>query len=141
MSVGRAGTDADDGDFQFVANLCVECSRYFLHHQGEAAHFLERFCVAEELVGLGLFAGANGVRAKLVDTLRCESEMSHHGNTGFEDLANGVDDFDSSFQFQRVGSGFLHDANGVAHTFCGIHLVGTERHVAHHERSLHCAYD
>ena len=67
--------------------------------------------------------------------------MTHHGNAGVENLADGVDDLHPTLQLESVAVGLLHDADGVGDTFRGIHLIRTERHIANDQRTLGAAHN
>ena len=68
LSVGTSsGSDADRRNFQFLRNTRSEHGRNLLEHQTETAGFLEQMSVADELVGLGLFLGPNGIGSVFVN--------------------------------------------------------------------------
>ena len=89
--------------------------------------------IGQELCGLGLFLGAKAIAAQLMYALRCEAQVALHGYAGCDNGANGVDNLGTAFQLQSIGTRLFHDANGIANSLLTTHLIGAERHIAHHQ--------
>ena len=71
LPVGAAaGADADRGDRQLLRHAFGQHGGNLFEHDGEAAGLFQKTCVAHQLLGLGLFPGADGIGAELVDRLR-----------------------------------------------------------------------
>jgi len=66
--------------------------------------------------------------------------MSHNGNTGCQYSLHRVDNFRPAFQFQSVAAAFLHNTDGIGHSFRGIDLIRTERHVAYDQCPFHTVH-
>ena len=136
LAIGLTSSDTDDRHLDAVNDLLGQRSRHFFDHTGEAACFFKEFSIAEEFGSFGFLASTNGIGAKLVDALRRQTEVPHDGNACFENALDGFDDFNAAFQFERIAARFLHDADGIAHAFRGIHLIGAEGHIADNQSAL-----
>lgn len=119
----RAGTDADNGYRDLGSNAGGERRGYLLEYEREAADFLEHLGVGDELFGLGLFLGAHGVGAELVDRLRRQAQVAHHGDAGGEDALDRFADLGAAFDLDGFGAAFLHDADGRAEGFLRVALI------------------
>lgn len=136
-----ARTDTYHGAADSLGDLCGQCGRYFLQHDGEAAGFVQQLGIMQQLVGLGFLLGTQSVAAKLVDRLRRESQMTHHGDTGLHHPFNLRQDLLAALQLHAIAAGLFQDAYGIAYgIFCG-NLITTEGHVTDYQAVLRSAYD
>ena len=141
LTVGRTAADTDHGNAQLLTDALRQSGRNLLQHDAEATGLFQSVSVGNQLLGLSFLASPHGIGAELVDALRREPEMTHHGNAGIENLADGVDDLHPTLQLESVAVGLLHDADGVGDTFRGIHLIRTERHITNDQRTLGAAHN
>ncbi len=74
-----SGSYSDYGDCQFVSYACGKRCRDFLDHNAEASDVFEKMGVRDEFFCFGILFGPDVVGAELVDRLRCQAKVSHHG--------------------------------------------------------------
>ena len=134
-----AGADADDRDGDRLRDLRRERGRHLLDHDGERARLLERERVSPQLLGLGLLRGAHLVGAELVDRLRRQAEVPHHGDAHVDDATHRLAQLLAALDLDRLDAALLDHAARVAQRLVGVHLVAHEGHVSHHEGALHAA--
>ena len=92
--------------------------------------------VVDEAVCFLLLGGSDGIGAEFIDALRGESKVSHHRDARRKDAADGFEHLFASFQFDGVGTGLFHDADGGGQSLLGVALIGAKRHVDHNEGAL-----
>ena len=142
LPVGAAaGADADRGNRQLLRHAFGQHGGNLFEHDGEAAGLFQKTCVAHQLFGLGLFPGADGIGAELVDRLRRKPQMPHDRNAGREDALDRFEDLLAAFELHGVGLGLLHDPDGRVEGHLRIALIGSERQVDHHQRPFDGTHD
>ena len=92
--------------------------------------------VADELVGLGLFLGPNGIGSVFVNGLRSQAQMPHDRNAGAENALYRLEDLLASFELDGIGLGLLHDTDGRRERFARVALIRAERHINDHQSPL-----
>ena len=96
--------------------------------------------IGHEFVGLGIVFGPDGIGTELVDALWCQAKMRHHRYASIENALDGVDDFSPTLKFQGIAATLFHDLHSVFHALLAVDLITAERHVAHHEGTLHATH-
>ena len=61
--------------------------------------------------------------------------MAHHGNFCFDHAGDELEAALAAFDFQCLGTGFLHEAHGVVERLGSVHVVAAVGHVCHYERA------
>ncbi len=79
--------------------------------------------------------------AELANGLRTHTNMRYHRNLRTTNSSNGFGLDRSTFELDRIGTYFFHDAAGVFNGLLRTDLVRHERHVHDHQSSLHSASD
>src|SRR5688572_17360449 len=114
-----ARTDADRRYGYFLRDQIPETCGHSFKHNAETASLFEN-----ERVFHKPFCGQGGLAlraesTKLIDRLRCESEMPHHWNPCAGDGTDGIRAFASAFELDRVHAALLQEAAGI--TRCLLH--------------------
>ena len=71
-------------------------------------------------------SGAHAVGAELVNGLRREPEVAHHGHARREDARDALGDLGAALELHGVRAGLLHDPDGGVEGALGVALVGAE---------------
>ena len=138
-----AGACADaDGRYgkPFGHGLC-NVARHRLEHDGERARVLDGERIVEQAAGLVGGAPLHAVAAELVNGLRGETEVAHHGDAILRQAAHSISHRRAAFQLHRLRAALLQQPPRVAQGVLGAHVVGHEGHVGHDEGVLRAADD
>ena len=112
-----AGADADDRNMEALGDRFCEGGGDLFEDDTGAAGFFEQLGVFFEFFGFYLFFGADVIGAEFVNGLGCQSEMADDGYPGGQDTVSGFQYFGAAFEFDGVGAGLFHDADGGGECF------------------------
>src|SRR5687768_8923913 len=93
--------------------------RHSFKHKAETAGFFENKRIFNKPFGGKGSLALRAESTQLIDRLRCESEMPHHGNPCTGDRTDGIHAFASAFEFDRVHAALLQEAARI--TSCLLH--------------------
>ena len=130
---GGSGADADRRDAEPGCDGRGEIGRDRFEHQGERAGFFKGESVGDEHLGVMRIRRAFAVATELVHRLRCQAQVSQHGNADVHEPRDHVDDRAAALDLHRRGPAFLEQTAGIANRLCDTDLVGEKRHVGDDE--------
>ncbi len=87
------------------------------------------------------FVALHAVAAELVDALRPQAAVGHHGDAGRHERGDRVGLLGAPFELHRLAASFLEDAAGVFDRLVRAQVVAGERHVDDHAARAHRAAD
>ena len=137
----RSRADADGWNVQLLCDARGQVARNHLQHHRERTRRLKRLGVGLQVRDLVRRLAAFSVAAHLMDRLREQPEMSHHGNADIDEPLHHVDNRAAALELHRRRTAFLHQPAGVAQRFGGSNLICQKRHIGDDERGLSAATD
>src|SRR5207244_8187736 len=115
----RTGADTDGGNADAPGDLRTELGRNRLEDERVAAGLLQRPGVLDEPRRLVLATALYHVPAELVDRLRREPDVAHHGDAGAHDALDDLAVFRAAFELDRLHVPLGDDPDRVLHRLVG----------------------
>ena len=135
-AAASTGTDTDRRNAERFRDAAGNVFGHKFEHDGEGSGIFSGAGIVEQSLFIALdLAHA----AELTNCLGSHADMSHHRNLSSTNSSNRFGLDRSTFQFNRIGAGFFHDASRILHRLLRTHVIRHERHVHNHKRSLHSA--
>ena len=62
--------------------------------------------------------------------------MTYYGYACIDNALYGINYLNTALKFNSITTRLFHHANGITNSFNSVHLIRTERHIAHNEGTL-----
>ena len=135
----RPGADADGRDFELRGDVARDLVRDDFEDDGEGARLFERERVLDERARRVSRLRLQPVAAELVERLRREADVAHHGNLFLDEPPDHFEAAAPAFELDGLGAALLDEAQRGAHGVRLARVVGAVGHVGDQQRALDAA--
>ena len=135
------GADADRRYMQFLRDSRGEFARHGFQHHSKSSRSFHGARVALHVMSRIVRLALHVESAHRIHGLRRQSDVSHHGNFGFDEARDQFDAALSAFHLYGFRSAFFHKTHRVANRFLERDVVTAVRHVGDEQRAPGSASD